>query len=141
MCCSILCCVVLSSFHQIHSYTSIIAGAHTDFGSITILMQHPGQEGLEVLHPTTDSWIPVPTVEDTFVINVGDVLSAWTSGQYRSALHRVINTSRTDRYSVPFFLDGNMSAEMAPLDGSGKAGTGKTVGQHYQQMFSSTYIK
>ncbi|EXJ80594.1 hypothetical protein A1O3_06876 [Capronia epimyces CBS 606.96] len=80
---------------------------------------HPGQEGLQVLHPALDSWIPVPTVENTYVVNVGDVLSAWTKGQYRSALHRVNNESTTnDRYSIPFFLDGTMFAVMSPLDGS-----------------------
>jgi isopenicillin N synthase-like dioxygenase len=96
------------------SDTAFTAGAHTDFGAITLLLQHPGQEGLEVLHPTTDTWIPVPTRENTFVVNIADVLGAWTNGLYRSATHRVINNSTTDRYSVPFFFDGTMATKMSP---------------------------
>ena len=118
-----------------------IAGAHTDFGAITLLLQHPGQEGLEVLHPALDSWIPVPTAENTYVVNIGDVLSAWTNGQYRSALHRVINTGTLDRYSIPFFYDGTMTTTMNPLDGSVVSMTARTVGQHFQEKFSTADIK
>lgn len=119
----------------------LIAGAHTDFGAITLLLQHPGQEGLEVLHPSSDSWIPVPTAEDTYVVNIGDVLSAWTKGQYRSALHRVINKGDLDRYSIPFFYDGTMTTMMNALDGSEGSGTGKTLGQHFQEKFSTADLK
>lgn len=120
----------------------MIAGAHTDFGAITLLLQHPGQEGLQVLHPARDSWIPVPTIENTYVVNIGDVLSAWTNGQYRSALHRVINPSPAhDRYSVPFFLDGTMTAMMRPLDGSGASQKDKSVGQHFHERWSAADMK
>jgi len=118
------------------------AGAHTDFGAITLLLQHPGQEGLEVLHPAHDSWIPVPINENTFVVNIGDVLSAWTDGQYRSALHRVINKSTTDdRYSVPFFFDGTMTTMMTPLDGFQTPRITKSVGQHFKERWSTADMK
>jgi isopenicillin N synthase-like dioxygenase len=120
---------------------TLLAGAHTDFGAITLLLQHLGQEGLEVLHPNVDAWIPVPTVPNTYVVNVGDVLSAWTGGRYRSTVHRVINKSTSDRYSIPFFLDGTMTTRMRPLDGSMMRGDEKTVGQHLEERFAMAAVK
>lgn len=93
-----------------------------------------------MLHPALDAWIPVPTVENTFVVNIGDVLSAWTNKQYRSALHRVINKGMSDRYSIPFFYDGTMSTEMNALDGS-KTEHKKTVGEHFKARFSTADLK
>lgn len=117
------------------------AGAHTDFGAITLLLQHPGQEGLEVLHPNLDAWISVPTVPNTYVVNIGDVLSAWTGGRYKSTVHRVINKSTSDRYSIPFFFDGTATTIMRPLDGSPTRGNEKTVGQHLQEKFAIAAVK
>lgn len=114
------------------------AGAHTDFGAITLLLQHPGQEGLQVLHK--GSWIAVPTTEDTYVVNIGDVLAAWTGGQYRSAVHRVINQSDSDRYSIPFFFDGTMTTQMKSLDGTQDGGHCKTVGQHFLERFATAAV-
>lgn len=89
-----------------------------------------------MLHPALDAWIPVPTIENTFVVNIGDVLSAWTNKQYRSALHRVINKGTKDRYSIPFFYDGTMSTEINALDGS-DTGRRITVGEHFRARFSN----
>lgn len=52
------------------------AGAHTDYGALTILKS--GGPGLQVL--TRDEWVDVPYLEDAFVINVGDLMQRWTNG-------------------------------------------------------------
>lgn len=127
--------------HNVSITDNQIAGAHTDFGAITLLLQHPGQEGLEVLHPATNSWLSVPTIEDTYVVNIGDVLCTWTQGQYRSATHRVINRHCVDRYSIPFFYDGTMTTRMIPLDGSVVEGGCKTIGDHFQERFREASVK
>ncbi|KAG7284746.1 hypothetical protein NEMBOFW57_009357 [Staphylotrichum longicolle] len=90
------------------------AGAHTDFGAITLLLQdeHPG---LEVLDPATNEFVPVDPSPNTFVFNVGDMLSLWTAGEYKSSVHRVINKARTDRYSAAFFYDGALDCPLTPL--------------------------
>ncbi|RFU32381.1 hypothetical protein B7463_g3977, partial [Scytalidium lignicola] len=113
------------------------AGAHTDFGCITLLLQQPDTTGLEVLYPPTNSWIPVPAVADRFIVNIGDLLDKWTGGHYRSALHRVINFGETDRYSVPFFYSGNLATRLMPLDGS--EGEGITVEEHIKGKFKKSY--
>lgn len=112
------------------------AGAHTDFGAITLLLQD-GNSGLQVLNQDTDEWVNVPPNMDSYVVNVGDMLHIWTAGAYKSSVHRVINTSGTDRYSVPFFLDGNADCVIKPLDGS--EGKQVTVEEHMMSRYAASY--
>jgi isopenicillin N synthase-like dioxygenase len=114
------------------------AGAHTDFGAITLLLQDDAS-GLQVFNRHTEEWIDVLPNKDAYVVNVGDMLERWTNEEYNSTLHRVINTSGTDRYSVPFFYDGNLDCELKPLDGS--AATGITVEQHMKSRYEASYVK
>lgn len=118
---------------------SIGAGAHTDFGALTLLLQddHPG---LQVYDAPSDSWIPVPPNPDAYVVNIGDMLQMWTKGVYRSTLHRVINAGTKDRYSVPFFYDGNLACRLVPFDGrEGEGGDVLTVEDHMKERVASTY--
>ncbi len=86
---------------------------HTDYGFITLLAQDD-RGGLEV-RGNNGNWIAAPPIEDTFVLNVGDILSRWTNGRFASTPHRVINLSGKDRYSQPFFFDPSMDCVVAPL--------------------------
>jgi isopenicillin N synthase-like dioxygenase len=117
------------------------AGAHTDFGAVTLLLQDDAG-GLEVLDHATGNFVPVQPNPEAYVVNVGDMLSMWTSGVYKSNVHRVINKGVGDRYSVPFFFDGNADTKLAPLDGGEPMG-GKvlTVEEHMLERFGTTYIK
>jgi isopenicillin N synthase-like dioxygenase len=77
-------------------------GEHSDYGMLTILMQDPNG-GLE-LRPRKGEWIKAPCIDDTFVINVGDMLELWTNDLYISTPHRVIGLTGRDRYSLPAFF-------------------------------------
>ncbi|KAI8628425.1 Clavaminate synthase-like protein [Xylariaceae sp. FL1651] len=117
------------------------AGAHTDFGAITLLMQDESG-GLEVYDRTKDTWVAVKPNLDSYVVNIGDMLSIWTRNLYKSTLHRVINRSNRDRYSVPFFFDGNADIELAPLDGSKLVGgTVLTVEDHMLERYGTTFVR
>ncbi|MEO1593155.1 MAG: 2OG-Fe(II) oxygenase family protein, partial [Cyanobacteria bacterium J06632_22] len=83
------------------------AGAHTDYGSITLLLQDE-VGGLEV--QTRDGrWIPAPPLPDTVVVNVGDAMQRWTNDRLRSTLHRVNPRAgaQQHRYAVALFCDPN----------------------------------
>ena len=84
------------------------AGAHTDYGNVTILSQDM-VGGLEVR--TRDGhWIAATPVPGTFVCNIGDCLMRWSNDVYVSTPHRVANLSGRERYSVAFFFDPNPDA-------------------------------
>ncbi|KAL8279760.1 hypothetical protein RQP46_007855 [Phenoliferia psychrophenolica] len=106
----------LRLLHYPANLTGTGATAHTDFGFLTILATN-GVTGLEVFTPQ-GTWEPVPAVENAFVINLGDLLSLFTGGDYKSDLHRVQNVSGEERYSIPFFLDGANQALVKPIKGS-----------------------
>jgi isopenicillin N synthase-like dioxygenase len=114
------------------------AGAHTDFGAITLLLQDM-IGGLQVWDYCGEKWVDVKPVEGAYVVNVGDMLQMWTGGGYKSSLHRVVNRSGRDRYSVPFFFDGNVDCVLKPLDGSGQGKEWPTVEGHMRERFGSTY--
>lgn len=86
---------------------------HTDFGCLTLLAQDD-IGGLQVQTPE-GTWLDVPKIPNSFVVNVGDMLHRWSNGRLRSTPHRVINTSGRARYSCPFFYDPNVATDIAPL--------------------------
>lgn len=95
------------------------AGPHTDWGSFTILAtdQTPG---LQIYMPECGggTWLDVPPIPGTLIVNAGDQISILTNGMYRSALHRVIITDKTvgtPRYSTAVFAYFGMDATFRPL--------------------------
>jgi len=88
-------------------------GAHTDYGNLTILAQDD-VGGLQVLN-RDGQWVEGTPIPGTFVINIGDLLQRLTNDRYLANLHRVVNTSGRERYSIPFFIDADYDAEFAPL--------------------------
>lgn len=96
------------------------AGAHTDYGSLTILLPQEGSKGLEIITPD-GQWTPVPPVPGAFVINIGDLMARWTNDRWVSTLHRVVNPLPEDggmarRQSLAFFHQPNWDAEITVLD-------------------------
>jgi isopenicillin N synthase-like dioxygenase len=81
-------------------------GAHTDYGSLTVLYQDDQPGGLQV-QLRDGSWADVPHIPGSFVVNLGDLMAAWTNDRWVSTMHRVVNPPRTaahsTRISIPFF--------------------------------------
>jgi isopenicillin N synthase-like dioxygenase len=119
------------------------AGAHTDFGGLTLLLQDENG-GLEVYDRDLEAWIAAPPVPGTLVVNLGDLIARWTNDRYRSTLHRVVNRSGQERYSVPFFFSGvpDYPVECLPTclaPGEAPLYPPTTVEAHLKAMYARTY--
>ncbi len=116
---------------------AIGAGAHTDYGSITILMGD-GEPGLQ-LKPRGGDWIDIPHVPGAFIINIADCLMRWTNDVYVSTPHRVL-IPKQQRRSIVFFLDPNPDAVVEALPGTGEAKYPPVTGADYLKMrLDATY--
>jgi isopenicillin N synthase-like dioxygenase len=89
------------------------ARPHRDIGVLTILLQDE-VGGLEVLNGQ-DEWVVAPPIPGTFVINLGEMARRMTNDGFVAAQHRVVNRYGKERYSVPFFINPDYDAVLAPL--------------------------
>lgn len=117
---------------------NIRAGAHSDYGSLTLLFRLPGQPGLQLLTPR--GWIDVPVNPDEndpnppILVNIGDLLSFWTAGMLKSTVHRVTFSGGEERYSMAYFChpldDARLEAVPSKvIEGYGDAGREELRGQ------------
>jgi isopenicillin N synthase-like dioxygenase len=123
------------------------AGAHSDYGTLTVLRQDDAPGGLQV-RDVEGRWHDVPTVEGAFVVNVGDALERWTNDRWRSTMHRVVlppaDAGRDcSRRSIAFFHNANWDAliECIPTClGPGEVPRHEPVGagRHLMDKFRST---
>ena len=90
---------------------SVNMGAHTDYECLTLL--HTRNSGLQVMD-SNDKWIDVPVNPEAYVVNIGDMLEAWTNGLLQSTPHRVLNLS-PERFSLPYFVAANYDAVIEPF--------------------------
>ena len=88
-------------------------GAHTDFECFTIVNQDMSG-GLEVLSKS-GRWIRAKPVPNSFVINIADCFMRQTNDYFVSTVHRVINKSGHERYSIPFFYGLDRRMPMVPI--------------------------
>jgi isopenicillin N synthase-like dioxygenase len=97
------------------------AGAHTDYGSLTIVLPDDAPGGLQVRNRAGE-WVDVPVVPGAFVVNIGDLMMQWTNDLWVSTLHRVVNPPLsagrdTRRQSLVFFHQPNYDAMIECLPG------------------------
>ena len=90
------------------------AGAHTDYGALTILAMTEGQGGLEV-RMQDGSWHPVRPSPGALVVNLGDMMARWTNERWTSTLHRVVNPDdlgslRSRRQAIGYFMHPDFDA-------------------------------
>ncbi|KAI5923832.1 oxoglutarate/iron-dependent oxygenase [Camillea tinctor] len=88
------------------------AGAHTDWGFLTLLLQRAGQGGLEICPGGGTGWTRVDfnaAAPGSIVCNIGDMLQSWSDDRFRSTLHRVKTPCGDpgdyygERFSLAFF--------------------------------------
>ncbi|KAA8516047.1 hypothetical protein F0562_019226 [Nyssa sinensis] len=75
-------------------------GKHTDMSCVTILYQDE-IGGLQV-RSKEGKWMDIGTCEG-ILVNIGDMLQAWSNEKLRSSEHRVVLKQLTNRFSLAFF--------------------------------------
>lgn len=115
--------------------TDVGIGAHTDYSCFTLVCQSMScPSGLEVLN-ANGIFVPAPPVPNSFVCNIGDFFQEATAGKFLSTVHRVVNKTGTERYSIPFFFAPNADAEMAVVESC------REPGKEYQPLQVGAYFK
>lgn len=93
-------------------------GAHTDFGTVTVLDREPGAGGLQV-DIDGAGWVDAPYDPDAFTVNIGDLLAHWTGLRWRSGRHRVLppqpDAPHEELISLVFFFELDHDALVTPL--------------------------
>ena len=117
------------------------AGAHTDYGTLTIL-RLDAEPGLQVRSPD-GSWSDVGAPDGALVINLGDLMQRWTNDRWRSTMHRVVvPAGRHDarRLTMPFFHNANWDARVECIVGDDEQPRYQPVlaGAHLMEKFRST---
>jgi isopenicillin N synthase-like dioxygenase len=79
------------------------AGAHTDYGFLTILRSPDDPGGLQV-RTRDDEWLDVAAPAGSFVVNIGDLAQRWTNDRWQATPHRVLPAT-SDRRTIVFFHD------------------------------------
>ncbi|KAK0438512.1 uncharacterized protein EV420DRAFT_1209853 [Desarmillaria tabescens] len=88
-------------------------GAHTDYECFTILWQDK-VPALQVKN-TAGKWIDAVPIPGTLVLNLGDQFARWTNDVFKSTLHRAINRSGEERYSMPLFFGTDYDVLLEPI--------------------------
>ena len=116
------------------------AGAHSDYGSLTILLPQHDSRGLEI-QSLDGSWQEVIPVPGAFIINLGDLMERWTNNRWRSTMHRVVNPERAHdplsrRQSIAYFHQPNWDANVSTIPTCADASTSS----QYEPVLSGPYL-
>ncbi|KAH7489707.1 hypothetical protein FOMA001_g2840 [Fusarium oxysporum f. sp. matthiolae] len=101
---------------------TVRAGAHSDYGSITLLFQD-ARGGLQVKSPT-GQFVDATPIEGTVVVNAGDLLARWSNDTIKSTIHRVVEPpqkqaeSYPPRYSIAYFCNPNFRSYIEAIPGT-----------------------
>ncbi|MER8880809.1 isopenicillin N synthase family oxygenase [Mesorhizobium sp. M0684] len=89
---------------------------HTDGGFFTLLLQEElPTRSLQVW--LRGRWMPVPSLPDSLVVNLGDMLQALSDDRFKSTPHQVAHSGQTDRISFPFFVYPDVDAHLTSRQG------------------------
>ncbi|GFZ06849.1 2-oxoglutarate (2OG) and Fe(II)-dependent oxygenase superfamily protein [Actinidia rufa] len=138
-----------SEFKNCHGYLRIInysspesleeevegLGMHTDMSCVTIVYQD--EKGGLQMRSNQGSWIDINSCEGTLVVNIGDMLQAWSNEKLRSSEHRVVLKKTVNRFSLAFFWC--FEDEKVVLAPDEVVGEGKT--RIYEPFVCSDYLR
>ena len=134
-----------SSFESEHGRSAtpeILAGAHTDYGMMTLLFQD-NIGGLQV-QSMDGSWLDVVPQSQSVIMNTGDLMAHWSNDRFPSTSHRVLRNADVARLSIAFFCDPDSKTEVEVLPGLQEEGrevryVKTTAGEHIQRKLIATH--
>ena len=145
------------SILSVHHYPALAAtpkpgqlrtGAHTDYGSLTILAMTEADGGLEA-QSGDGRWIPVQAGRGELVVNLGDMMQRWTNDRWTSTMHRVVTPEKlgdatSRRMSIGYFMHPNFDAEIACIPSCLKPGESAkyqpiTAGGHIREKIEKSH--
>jgi isopenicillin N synthase-like dioxygenase len=89
-------------------------GEHRDGGFLSIILQDD-VGGLQVQRG--DSFVDVPRVPGTYVVNLGEMVQLLTHGYFAATIHRVISPPvGVDRISIAYFHNPALHATLSPVE-------------------------
>jgi isopenicillin N synthase-like dioxygenase len=125
------------------------AGAHTDFGALTLLNPARSPRGLQV-QGADGGWEDIVHIPGSFIVNIGDLMARWTNDRWVSTMHRVVppeprSGAPVDRMSIAFFMQPNDDAAISCLPTCTDAQHPAryepvTSGEHYQMKSNRSWI-
>ena len=112
-------------------------GAHSDFGFLTLL--YSDGPGLQIC--IDGHWQDVPVVENGLCVNIGDMAEHISGGALKATVHRVVNRTGAERFSMPLFFEPNFHASIPVLgteDGNSR-GTEIVSGQYLMMKYEESH--
>jgi isopenicillin N synthase-like dioxygenase len=132
--------------HEAPQPGQLRGGAHTDYGTLTILTSDNAAGGLQALH-RDGHWVDIDPQPGTYIVNIGDVMQIWTNDRWVSTLHRVVNpaadkATTARRHSIVFFHQPNYDAVIDTLptcvDPARRKYAPFTYGEHWMRKWMAT---
>ncbi|WP_030718111.1 isopenicillin N synthase family dioxygenase [Streptomyces sp. NRRL S-237] len=112
-------------------------GAHTDFGTVTVLDRQLGAGGLQI-HTDADGWQDAPFDPGVLTVNIGDLMARWTGDRWRAGRHRVLppptDTPTEELISLVYFYECDPHTRVESLP----APVGRVV---HDPVDSHTYLR
>lgn len=112
-------------------------GAHTDFGTVTVLDRQLGAGGLQI-HTEADGWQDAPYDPAALTVNIGDLMARWTGDRWRAGRHRVLpppaHTPAEELISLVYFYECDPHTRVESLP----APVGRIV---HEPVDSHTYLR
>ncbi|EEF50529.1 gibberellin 20-oxidase-like protein [Ricinus communis] len=138
-----------TEFNNCHGYLRIVnytppknledevegLGMHTDMSCITIVYQDE-IGGLQV-KSREGKWMDISPCEETLVVNIGDMLQAWSNEKFRSSEHQVVLKQSANRLSLAFFWCFEDQKVISAPDEV----VGEGCGRIYKPFVCSDYLK
>lgn len=88
---------------------------HRDTNSLTVLL--PDAVGGLQVQDGDGIYREVPPEPGCFVVNVGNMMTCWSGGRFRSTMHRVHPPRDRERFSIAFFAVPSFHTVVEPLPG------------------------